>query len=86
MLSNNKSKLIRLKEVIEISGLKRSTIYNYITKGIFPSQIKLGERCVAWVENEILEVNFARMAERTEQEIKDLVAQQKDLRLQNSYQ
>ena len=55
------------KEVIEISGLKRSTIYNYISLGIFPSQIKLGKRCAAWVESEISEVNFARIAERTEQ-------------------
>ena len=85
MLSNNKSKLIRIKEVMEISGLKRSTIYNYISLGIFPSQIKLGERCAAWLESEISEVNFARIAEKTEQQIKDLIAKQRDLRSQNSY-
>lgn len=77
-----KLKLIRINEVIEVSGLKRSTIYSYISQGIFPSQIKLGLRCVAWVENEILEINSARIANKTEQEIKQLIAQQVDLRHQ----
>ncbi|SOD17694.1 helix-turn-helix transcriptional regulator [Nitrosomonas ureae] len=84
MLAKN-LKLIRIKEVIEISGLKRSTLFVYINQGTFPSQIKLGKRCSAWIENEVLEVNFARIAEKTEQEIKELVANQKELRLQNTF-
>lgn len=84
MLAKN-LKLIRIKEVIEISGPKRSTLYDYVKQGIFPSQIKLGRRCSAWVESEVLEVNFARIAEKSEQEIKELIAKQRDLRLQNSY-
>ena len=31
-------RLIRLKEVIDNTGLGRSTIYKYITEGFFPSQ------------------------------------------------
>lgn len=84
MLAKN-LKLIRIKEVIEISGLKRSTLYDHIKQGIFPSQVKLGERCSAWIQSEVLEVNFARIAEKTEQEIKELIAKQKDLRLQTNY-
>jgi prophage regulatory protein len=83
MLSNS-IKLIRLKDVISISGLKRATIYSYISKGIFPSQIKLGERIVAWIETEILAVNQARIAGKTEQEIQNLVNQLKIQRQQIS--
>ena len=85
-MSADKVKLIRIKQVQAISGLKRSTLYAYISKGIFPSQIKLGERCAAWVENEILTVNQARIAGKSDQEIKELVRQLLIQRHQLSYQ
>lgn len=46
-------KLIRIKDVMERTGLARSTIYKYISLGQFPQPIKLGTRAVAWVESEI---------------------------------
>jgi prophage regulatory protein len=46
-------RLIRLKEVLRLTGLSRSTIYNRMGKGHFPKPVKLGERMVAWVESEI---------------------------------
>ncbi|WP_208858464.1 helix-turn-helix transcriptional regulator [Vreelandella nigrificans] len=46
-------KLIRIKDVMERTGLARSTIYKYISLGQFPPSIKLGTRAVAWVESEI---------------------------------
>ncbi|WP_417420716.1 helix-turn-helix transcriptional regulator [Halomonas sp.] len=46
-------KLIRVKGVMERTGLARSTIYKYISLGQFPQPIKLGTRAVAWVESEI---------------------------------
>lgn len=82
----NQVKLIRIKEVQAVSGLKRSTIYAYIEKGIFPSQIKLGKRCAAWVESEILAVNQARIEEKSEQEIQGLIVQLKKRRQQISFQ
>jgi prophage regulatory protein len=36
-----------------MTGLSRSSIYSYIDKGLFPSQVKLGERSVAWIDQEI---------------------------------
>jgi prophage regulatory protein len=45
--------LIKLNEVKARTGLGRSSIYSYIGKGIFPAQVKLGERSIAWVETEI---------------------------------
>ena len=40
--------LIRLKEVEEYIGLKRSTIYDMIQKNQFPDQVRLGRRSVGW--------------------------------------
>ncbi|TMU20378.1 AlpA family transcriptional regulator [Halomonas sp. ATBC28] len=46
-------KLIRIKDVMDRTGLARSTVYKYINLGQFPQPIKLGTRAVAWVESEI---------------------------------
>lgn len=46
-------KLIRIKEVMNRTGLARSTVYKYISQGQFPQSLKLGTRAVAWVESEI---------------------------------
>ena len=57
-------KLIRLKNVIDTTGLARSTIYKYIDKGIFPKAVTLGGRAVAWVESEVQEWILERIQER----------------------
>ncbi|UXZ53985.1 MULTISPECIES: helix-turn-helix transcriptional regulator [Halomonadaceae] len=48
-------KLIRIKDVMERTGLARSTIYKYISLGKFPKPVKQTSRAVAWVESEIAE-------------------------------
>ncbi len=49
-------KILRLKEVKEITGLSRSTIYAEIAKGEFPKQVQLtGNRSVGWHENAIIQ-------------------------------
>lgn len=45
--------MIKLKDVQRITSLSRSSIYAYIDKGIFPTQVKLGARSVAWKNEEI---------------------------------
>ncbi|WP_437884441.1 helix-turn-helix transcriptional regulator [Pseudomonas sp. LRF_L74] len=57
-------RIIRLKEVIDSTGLARSTIYKYIGEGTFPKPVSLGERCVAWVESEVQDWILARIEER----------------------
>jgi prophage regulatory protein len=48
------AKLIRLDEVIDVTGLSRSHLYHLISQGLFPTQINLcGGRAVAWVESEV---------------------------------
>lgn len=45
--------ILRLPTVKERTGLSRSTIYLLISKGLFPKQIKLGERAVGWLDEDI---------------------------------
>ncbi|KKO47708.1 AlpA family transcriptional regulator [Arsukibacterium sp. MJ3] len=46
-------KLIKLKAVMDCTGLARSTVYKFIAEDRFPKPVKLGTRMVAWVESEI---------------------------------
>lgn len=57
-------RLIRLKEVILVTGLARSTIYKYIAEKSFPKPVSLGERCVGWVDDEVQDWIVARVEER----------------------
>ena len=57
-------RIIRLKEVMDLTGLARSTVYKYIAASEFPVPVSLGERCVGWLESEIQDWILARIAER----------------------
>lgn len=46
-------KLIRLPEVIKRTGFGKTWIYELIRSGRFPSQVKIGERAVAFIESEV---------------------------------
>ncbi|QQM29329.1 AlpA family transcriptional regulator [Martelella lutilitoris] len=46
-------KHLRLKAVIDVTGMSRSTIYDYMKKGEFPRPVRMSERCVAWPESAI---------------------------------
>lgn len=47
------NKIIRLPDVIKMTGLSRSTIYLRMSKGSFPQSISLGERAVGWLETDV---------------------------------
>jgi prophage regulatory protein len=57
-------RIIRLKEVMDLTGLARSTVYKYIAASEFPVPVSLGERCVGWLESEVHDWILARVAER----------------------
>ena len=50
-----KKRLIRLREVQHRVGLGRSTIYRWMSEGVFPKPVSLGGHAVAWIEREIEE-------------------------------
>ena len=45
--------ILRLPEVQRRTGLSRSTIYAYVSRGKFPVAVPVGERAVGWVEDEV---------------------------------
>jgi prophage regulatory protein len=45
--------LLRLSEVVKITGLARATIYAKAANGSFPSPIKLSDRASAWIASEL---------------------------------
>lgn len=46
-------RILRLPAVRELTGLPRSTLYLYMSKGLFPKPIKLGVRSVGWIQDEV---------------------------------
>ena len=48
-------RILRLPEVMELTSVKKSTIYNYLKTGDFPSQVKLTKKSVGWRESTIIE-------------------------------
>lgn len=45
--------ILRLPQVIQVTGLSRSAIYDQISKSEFPTQIKLSARAAGWLQSEI---------------------------------
>jgi prophage regulatory protein len=56
-------RFLRLPEVLERTGLSRSTIYVRLAEGRFPRPVRLGGRAVGWIEAEIGEWVAERIAE-----------------------
>jgi prophage regulatory protein len=46
-------RLLRLPQVMELTGLGRDTIYRYIRNGRFPAQRRISDRASAWRADEI---------------------------------
>ena len=65
--------ILRLPGVKTQSGLSRSTIYLRISQGLWTKPISLGARAVGWPSSEIEALNAARIAGKTDAEIRELV-------------
>ncbi|MBO1518105.1 helix-turn-helix transcriptional regulator [Oceanisphaera pacifica] len=57
-------RIIRLKEVMNKTGLSRSTIYRQIAEGVFPLSVSLGGKAKGWLESEVEAWILSRIAER----------------------
>lgn len=66
--------IYRLPAVKSESGYSRSTIYLRIAQGLWTKQVNLGPRCVGWPAHEVAALNAARIAGKTDEEIRELVA------------
>ncbi|ENC2564363.1 TPA: AlpA family transcriptional regulator [Escherichia albertii] len=62
----NNDRILRIKEVLHLTGISKSTLHRLIAKGRFPSSRKLtgeGGRAVGWLESEINAWISSRVAE-----------------------
>lgn len=73
--------ILRLSPVLQESGESRSSIYRKIDEGLWTRPIKLGVRAVGWPLREVQALNAARIAGRTEDQMRDLVRRLHEARL-----
>ncbi|WP_272537725.1 helix-turn-helix transcriptional regulator [Providencia sp. PROV193] len=64
-LNSEKNRLLRMPDVISLTGLPRSTIYFKMKHKEFPSQVQIGSRSVAWLESEVHEWINNNLRKRT---------------------
>jgi prophage regulatory protein len=58
--------LLRMREVRARTGLSRSTIYQRVAEGKFPRPVSIGERAIAWPDDEIAQWIADRVREGRE--------------------
>lgn len=67
--------ILRLPQVMALTGLSRSSIYKYIADRSFPRPFRLGPRAVGFSAAAIEAWMAARIAGSSDQDIRELVAQ-----------
>lgn len=67
--------ILRRPRVEAVSGYSRSTIYLRIAQGLWPKPVSLGPRSVGWPAADVAAVNAARIASKSDDEIRALVTQ-----------
>ena len=65
--------IFRFPQVLEKTGLARSTIYLRIEQGLFPKPFSIGGNSVGWLSDEITKINAARISGMSNGQIIDLV-------------
>ena len=65
--------ILRLPQALAESGKTRSPWYQDITRGLMTRPVKLSRRAAGWPADEVEAINAARIAGRTEAEIRALV-------------
>ncbi len=68
-----KRTILRIPAVKSYSGLSRSTIYLRIAQGLWTKPVSLGARAVGWPSDEVEAINAARIAGKSDEEVRALV-------------
>ena len=55
MSANKPERILRLKGVLERTGLTLSTLYRKMQVGTFPKQLRISVRCAGWREADVEE-------------------------------
>ena len=61
-------RFLKLKEVMALTALGRSSIYKFMEESRFPKSVSLGDRAVAWLESEVEEWMYERLSQRDEKQ------------------
>jgi prophage regulatory protein len=65
--------ILRLPAIKTCTGLSRSTIYLRIAQGFLTKPVSLGGHAVGWPSNKVVALNAARIAGKSDAEVRDLV-------------
>ena len=66
--------ILRLPAAMALNGLSRSSTYNHIAQGLWPKPVAIGARAVGFPAAECEAVIAARIAGKSDDEIRALVA------------
>ncbi len=56
------TRLVRITDVMNATGLSRSSLYLAMSEGTFPAALKIGKRSIAWEESAVREWVAGRIA------------------------
>ena len=48
-------RILRIEEVVQVTSLSRSSLYQAIAEGQFPPPVRVGARRVGWRQGEIID-------------------------------
>lgn len=65
--------MMRCPDVLAATGDSRSTVYARIAERLFVLPVRIGRRSVAWPASEVEAINAARIAGKSDEEIRALV-------------
>ena len=54
-IETNSERLLSLREVERLTGLRSSAIYLRVSRGEFPQPLRISSRCSRWKESEVAE-------------------------------
>ena len=72
-MTDNVEPLLRRPSIQHASGQSRSTLYLRISEGLWTRPVAIGPRAVAWPAHEVAALNAARIAAKSDDEIRVLV-------------
>lgn len=52
-MTDNPDRILRLKSVLDRTGLSRSTMYRKMQSGTFPKNVQISARCTGWRESAV---------------------------------
>lgn len=58
------ARMLRIREVLQLCGLSRATLYREINLHTFPAPVKLSARSVGWLQDDVMQWLDTRIAQR----------------------